>query len=475
MRVARHLIALLLAVLAGTPLASAQDAPAEHPQPGGAPHDHTGGSEREPARDAAGDLPRPSVQHEHPAPRQDAVRQHDGEHATETVLFSPRDSSGTAWLPDVTPMYGLHGRWAGWDVMLHGNAFLQLLHEAAPEHRGATQAGSINWVMLMARRLVGTSRIGARAMVSLEPWTISGCGYPNLLATGEICDGDSIHDRQHPHDLFMEIAAEHDRPLSAGLRWQVYGGLAGEPALGPVAFPHRVSAMPNPLSPVSHHWIDATHITFGVITTGVYTARWKIEGSVFNGREPDERRHDLDLGRLDSVSARMAWMPAPGLAMQLSGGHLREGEASHTGGPPIDLTRVTGSAILHRVLAGGGLWASTLSWGANRESGSVTHGLVAESSVSTPAGHAWFGRLEMNGKPGHDLHVHELPNEIFTVGKLQAGYTRYFSGTRPFVPGIGGSVSAAIVPPALRPRYGGVGFGVAVFATVRPAAHDMSR
>ena len=197
--------------------------------------------------------------------------------------------------------------------MLHGNAFLQLLDEQAPEHRGATQAGSTNWVMAMARRAVGPTRFGLRTMVSLEPWTIRGCGYPNLLATGEFCDGDSIHDRQHPHDLFMELAAQVDRPLSGALRWEAYGALVGEPALGPPAFPHRVSALPNPLSPIAHHWLDATHITFGVVTAGVYDAKSKAEMSVFNGREPDERRYDFDFAALDSVAGRV-WVSSDGIA-----------------------------------------------------------------------------------------------------------------------------------------------------------------
>ena len=125
-------------------------------------------------------------------------------------------------------------------------------------------------MMGMARRPVGSGRLGLRAMVSLEPWTIAGCGYPNLLATGEVCRGDTIHDKQHPHDLFMEIAAEYDRPLTQSLRWQIYAGPAGEPALGPPGFPHRLSAFPNPIAPISHHWLDATHITFGVVRAATF-------------------------------------------------------------------------------------------------------------------------------------------------------------------------------------------------------------
>src|SRR5687767_14109803 len=120
-----------------------------------------------------------------------------------------------------------------------------------------------------------------------------------------MCEGHAIHDRQHPHDLFMEVAAEYERPINESVRWQVYAGLAGEPALGPVAYPHQTSAMLNPVAPISHHWLDATHISFGVVTGAVHNDRWKAEASVFNGREPDEHRWDVDLAAMDSVSGRV--------------------------------------------------------------------------------------------------------------------------------------------------------------------------
>jgi hypothetical protein len=132
-------------------------------------------------------------------------------------------------------------------------------------------------------------------MFSAEPWTVGRCGYPDLLASGEECRGEAIHDRQHPHDLPMELSAEYDAPIARDVRWQVYGGPSAEPALGPVAYPHRVSAMPNPIAPITHHWIDSTHVSFGVVTGGVYGTRWKAETSLFNGREPDDNRKGLRL------------------------------------------------------------------------------------------------------------------------------------------------------------------------------------
>ena len=242
-------------------------------------------------------------------------------------MSMPREGSGTAWLPDNSPMYAIHWQRGPWQIMFHENAFLQSLQESGD--RGASQTGSINWVMGMAQRNVGPGRINFRAMVSGEPWTIGGCGYPDLLASGEVCEGQQIHDRQHPHDLFMELAATYDAPLSGQTRWQLYGGPVGEPALGPVAYPHRLSAMPNPIAPVSHHWFDSTHVSFGVVTAGVYGDRWKAEGSAFNGREPDENRKDFDFGSLNSFSGRFWFLPTANVALQVSAGAI---ERSRSGG-----------------------------------------------------------------------------------------------------------------------------------------------
>jgi YHS domain-containing protein len=379
-----------------------------------------------------------------------------------------REGSGTAWLPDTTPMYAIHSRRGPWQLMAHENVFLQFFHESGD--RGDDQFGSINWFMGMARRDVGNGRVTFRGMVSAEPWTIRGCGYPDLLASGELCNGQKIHDRQHPHDLLMEISAEYDAPLKGPIRWQVYGGPAGEPALGPVAYPHRVSAMPNPLAPISHHWLDSTHVTFGVVTAGIYASRWKAEASVFNGREPDDVRTDVDFGALDSFSARLWLLPTSRLALQVSAGQLTEAEASDDGRPRVDVTRATASATYHRELRQDGIWATTLGWGRNEESGHGSNALLIETNLTLDDRHTWFGRFEAVGKTAHDLAVAESA-DVFTVAKLQGGYTRYFSAWQGLKPGVGASVSAGLVPKGLEPVYGSriiAGFGV--FVTLRPAA-----
>jgi len=396
--------------------------------------------------------------------------QHMG-HDENMFMASSREGSGTSWLPDETPMYAVHAQAGTWTLMAHGVAFLQYLHDRGD--RGSGQAGSINWFMLMADRAVGTGHLGLRGMASLEPRTIRGCGYPDLLASGEVCKGETIHDLQHPHDLFMELAATYDRPLTGDIRLQLYGGPVGEPALGPTAFPHRISAMPSPLAPITHHWFDATHITFGVMTGGVYGKRWKAETSVFNGREPDEKRTNIDFAALDSWSGRAWFLPTRRWALQVSAGHLTEAEAGHDGGPRIDVNRVTASATYHRVPRPGSVWASTIGWGRNHEPGNdATNALLAETNVTLDERDTWFGRFELSKKSGHDLAIESLG--LFTVSKLEAGYTRYFAAWKGLAPGVGGGLAASIVPDSLESIYGSrANLGISVFLTLRPAERGM--
>jgi hypothetical protein len=366
-------------------------------------------------------------------------------------------------------MYALHGEYGEWQLMGHGSVFLQYLHETGD--RGDQQAGSINWAMGMARRRLGEGRLNLRAMLSLEPFTIGGCGYPDLLASGEVCDGEPIVDRQHPHDLFMELGAQYDYPVTPTIGLQLYGSLAGEPALGPVAFPHRISAMPNPIAPLSHHWLDATHIAYGVMTAGVYSRQWKLEGSIFNGREPDDERADFDFGALDSFSARAWVMPTDRIALQISAGHLEEAEASHENEPRVDVDRFTASATYHYPFReGASIWASTVGLGRNTEEGESTNFFLAETNVTFDEQDSYFGRLEIGGKSAHDLGI-EGSDDVFTVAKLQAGYVRHLEAWQGLKPGIGGTLSLSLAPTGLEPVYGQrATFGFGVFLTLRPAA-----
>lgn len=409
-----------------------------------------------------------------------AAGQHEHETSQTADVNAPhdmssmaREGSGTSWRPDSSPMYMLHRQQGPWMLMAHENAFLQYVHESGD--RGARQTGSINWLMGMAERSAGRGHLALRGMISFEPWTIRGCGYPDLLASGELCGGEKIHDRQHPHDLFMEIAAEYDAPLVGTARWQLYGGPVGEPALGPVAYPHRASAMPNPIAPVTHHWFDSTHVSFGVVTGGVYGKTWKVETSAFNGREPDENRKDVDLGALDSVSGRIWFLPTSNAALQLSAGRLKGAEAGERNEPRRDVRRATASATYNRVHERN-VWATTVGWGRNSELGHATNAVLAESAVTRGDRDTWFGRFEIAAKTAHDL---DLPSPLaciacvdlrtFTVTKLQGGYSHYFAAGA-FRPGVGLVVSAGFVPETLRAAYGSqVNTGVGVYLTLRPA------
>ena len=77
-------------------------------------------------------------------------------------------------------------------------------------------------------------------------------------------------------------------------------------------------------------------------------------------------------------------------------------------------------------------------------------------------------------KPAHDLHAHEYATSVFTVGKLQGGYVHYFAPRKGLVSGVGGSVSAGLVPRELtHGYYRRVEPGFSLFFTVRPARHVM--
>lgn len=415
----------------------------------------------DPQQDAAAPAQEPTThQHEH------GMMNPPPGHADHEMQME-REGSGTAWLPDDTPMYSIHRQRGAWILMAHGNAFGQFLHESGA--RGNDQFGSINWVMGMAHRDLGSGRMMLRGMVSAEPWTIRGCGYPDLLASGEQCRGEQIHDRQHPHDFVMELAAEYDAPLTDGVRWQVYGGPAGEPALGPVAFPHRVSAMPNPLAPISHHWLDSTHVTYGVVTGGVYGNRWKAEGSIFNGREPDEHRTNVDFGALDSVSGRVWFMPTRRIALQFSAGRLTEAETDEHAGVRLDVSRTTASATYHTSLGDESPWATTVAWGHNAEEGRGSNAFLVETSLTLRDRDTWYGRVETVNKTAHDLALDEPGVDAFTVAKLQGGYTYYGRMRRALRPGFGAALSAGFVPARLRSAYGHrVNAGFAVYVTLRP-------
>ena len=376
-----------------------------------------------------------------------------------------RDGSGTSWMPDASPMQGPMKQTGDWTLMLHGNAFLQFIDTHGD--RGDHEVGSVNWFMGMAQRKAWGGQLQFRGMLSLEPLTVGKCGYPDLLQSGEVCNGAELHDQQHPHDLFMELAADYRHAITDTVAFEIYGGPVGEPALGPTAFPHRLSASGGPIAPISHHWLDSSHVSFGVVTGGIYGRQWKAETSVFNGREPDDNRYDFDFGRLDSYSGRLWFLPTPAWAIQVSAGHLAQAEASPSG-PRVDVDRLTASATYQR-LVNSRLWATTIAWGQNREAGRASDALLVETSADVSRDNAVFARGEVVGKTSTDLALPLAMDGSFAVTKVEVGYTRWIAAGHGVRAGLGGSVGLSVVPTTLASFYGGrIGKEFSVFLAVRP-------
>jgi len=301
-----------------------------------------------------------------------------------------RMGSGTTWIPDSVSLPARHFMAASWEMMAHGFGFVQ--EDGQTNTRGAWQFGSLNWGMLMASREVAGGRFQLRTMLSLDAATVTDSGYPLLLQTGESFHGQPLHDRQHPHDFLMELAALYERAVSSSLGVELYAAPSGEPALGPVAFMHRPSAMDNPAAPIGHHWQDATHISFGVVTAGVFTHTWKLEGSAFNGREPDESRWNIDPIRLNSYSARATFNPAGNWSLTAGYGYLASPEALQ---PSVPEHRATASAQYGRKIGADGQWASSLIWGTNWQPGfTASPSLLLESEAVLHKRSTVFGRAE---------------------------------------------------------------------------------
>ena len=317
-----------------------------------------------------------------------------------------RLGSGTSWIPDASPLPSRQFTADEWNLMLHGFVFGQ--YDAQSGARGSDQAGSLNWGMLMASHELACGRFQVRAMLSLDPLGVTARGYPLLLQTGETVNGVPLHDRQHPHDFWMELSTMYDRPVSRSLGVSLYAAPSGEPALGPVAFMHRPSAMDNPTAPISHHWQDATHISFGVLTAGVFTHEWRIEGSAFNGREPNENRWDFDPIVLDSYSGRVSFNPTERWALNASVGFLKSPEALT---PTVSMHRAVASAMYGEALGSGGMFAATAVWGANWHSDApgASNSALLEAEAMLDDKNTVIGRAEFVQKSAAELSLDTAP------------------------------------------------------------------
>lgn len=373
------------------------------------------------------------------------------------ITCRPAEGSGTSRLPGSEGGHsGLHldlgNNWMG---MVHGYASLVHTDQSGP--RGGDKSYVQSMLMASAERDTGWGRIQFKSMLSLEP-LMSNRGYPNLFATGETAGGEPLVDAQHPHDLFMELAARVDVNVGDDGSIFLYGGPVGEPAIGPSAFMHRASSRYNSEAPITHHWFDSTHITYGVITAGYASRHWQLEASAFRGEEPDEDRWDIETPRLDSWSLRATWTPSPNWALQVSHGRLEEPEAIH---PGEDEARTTASVHY----SDGSFSATAAFSNKNRLPGSTLTAWLAEANWDIDDHHTVFGRVEnvANAElfPDHDDPLHD---RTVRVSKFQAGYAYRLALTDEVNLALGGTVSMFAKPDVLDAAYGDNPMGFTVFA-----------
>ena len=372
------------------------------------------------------------------------------------------------------PMHMWSAKVNGWLLMAHGSLFL--VYDQQGGQRGAGKFDSTNWLMLMEQRHFGGGEIQFREMLSAEPLTAPHGGYHELFQTGETYKGVPLVDLQHPHDVFGELAALYSLPLSQRLSWEVYAGPAGEPAFGAVTYLHRGSASELPSTPLGHHQQDSTHISYGVITSGFASATGnqgalKLEGSAFNGREPDEDRVDLDFAPLDSFSGRVSFDPSAHWSTQYSYAHLVQPEASEPG----NIDRQTASVSYDHSLASlAGNLSATLLWGRNHKIISDTrqNSYLFESVMNFAKKNYAFTRLELVDKDELFSNLPAPPSPALARSFRIAAYS--FGGVRDLVHnshgqiGLGADLTFYSMPDALTAFYGNHPVSLQVFLRFRP-------
>jgi hypothetical protein len=387
-----------------------------------------------------------------------------------------RNASGTAWNPDNTPMYMYmkHGENSMW--MFHGAAFLRYNTQElnGSTSRSASKFDAPNWAMAMYSRKVGTNGLfGFSAMLSVDALTVGKNGYPLLYQSGETYKGKLIVDRQHPHDLFSELAISYSHRISSNIDVFGYLGYPGEPALSAPAFMHRISAMNDPDAPLGHHWQDATHITFGVGTLGVRLGKFKLEGSSFTGREPNENRYNFDKPLFDSYSYRVSFNPSNAWALQFSQGFINSPEALH---PDEDVKRTTASALYATPVKNDRFFAAAFIWGLN-DAGDhhKEHSFLAEATQQF-AKQALYGRYEFIQKSADELDIEDIVGHgVFDLHKLSIGTNRKIFERYNTAVTLGGHLSLNVSAKPLHNLYGKTPMAAEIYLQIRPKLFSQNK
>ena len=382
------------------------------------------------------------------------------EHAP-SPLPSPHAGSGTGWQPASVPAYEWMWMRGGWELMAHGVIFVDYNQQGGP--RGEGKAESVNWGMLMEEHKLGKGTMLFRQMFSAESLTSPHPGFPELFQTGETYHGEPLVDHQHPHNVFAELAVLYMLPLTEKLSWELYGGPSAEPALGPVVYLHRASASELPLAPLSHHLQDSTHTSFGVVTTGFVIDRVKLEASAFNGHEPNEERWSIQLGPLDSWSARASVAPARNWTAEYSVGYLVKPEALDPG----NQWRETACVEYNRPLASGN-WATTVVWGRVHKlaTGAHLNSYLLESTLNFRSRNYLFSRFELVDK---DELFPEAPiHPWYRTGAYTFGGVRDLIHDRAWQLGLGTDLTFYSKPAVLDAAYGTHPVSFQIFLRARP-------
>ncbi len=397
-------------------------------------------------------------------------------HAFSLNLPMNRNGSGTAWLPDSTPMFGFMMHKNKWMFMLHGNIFIRYNQQDIFNSgtRGGEKADAVSWFMLMGQKRTGKKGL-FRFSAMLSPDALFGeNGYPLLFQTGESYKGEPLVDRQHPHDLFSELSVAYTYSPNRHYDLYLYIGYPGEPAIGSVAFMHRVSSLYNPDAPLSHHWNDATHITFGVITGGFRFNKFKLESSLFTGREPDEYRYNFDEPRFDSYSARLSYNPTVNLSFQISHGFINGPEYAR---PDVNINRSTASAVWSLPLRTDNFLNASVIWALNQSDHSE-HAILAEAAVVVNKS-AVYCRYEFVQKSIEELYIKESlgfdEHAIYNINALTAGFSYDLSKLQTASIALGGQVTAFVAAEGLRDLYGKYPVSAEIFIRIYPPRMRMGR
>lgn len=397
----------------------------------------------------------------------DMPQDHPMTHAYSLNLPMNRNGSGTSWLPDETPMYMyITGKKAMW--MFHGNVFLRYTNtDVFDKGIGSDKFDAPNWFMAMMNKRIGKKGLlTTKAMISLDRITEGGDGYPLLFQSGETYEGKRLVNRQHPHDLFAELSVAYAHAFNKNTDVFAYFGYPGEPALSAPAFMHRISAINNPDAPLGHHWQDATHITFGVGTLGFRYRQFKVEGSIFTGREPNEERYGFDKMLFDSYSYRLSYNPSPNWAFQFSQGFVNSPELLE---PDADVTRTTASALYAKKLGKDRDFNAALIWGLNdRGHEHKEHSVLLEQNFRFRK-NAIYSRYEWIQKSAEELELeNQFGHQKFSVHVFTAGYNR--SLMQSGMVGLAAGAQATLNFPGgeLKTVYGSVPIGFQVYIQLRP-------